>query len=146
MSATIANTNSELEGDVVQGLNDLDKLLGELFEAKQTLTMPTPTPRHSAATNAESAADDDLDLASPTPSTHAHIHTCHACNKPVMGRVITALGYMWHPEHFNCHYCRQNIGTCIFYERANRPYCERDYLELFSPKCNACAGPILDVC
>ena len=50
MSATIANTNSELEGDVVQGLNDLDKLLGELFEAKQTLTMPTPTPRHSAAT------------------------------------------------------------------------------------------------
>lgn len=70
---------------------------------------------------------------------------CAGCNKPIIGQVITALGHLWHPEHFVCYNCNCSIGTNIFYEKDNKPYCENDYIELFSPKCSACTKPILDV-
>lgn len=72
-------------------------------------------------------------------------NVCRACAGPINGQVITAMGFLWHPEHFQCSHCNCNIGTSIFYEKDERPYCERDYLQLFSPKCAACTMPILDV-
>jgi hypothetical protein len=71
---------------------------------------------------------------------------CAGCDKHIVGQVITALGHLWHPEHFVCYNCNCSIGTNIFYEKDNKPYCENDYIELFSPKCDACKKPILDVC
>lgn len=70
---------------------------------------------------------------------------CHACDKPIVGQVITALGKTWHPEHFTCNHCTQELGTRNFFERDGRPYCESDYHTLFSPRCAYCNGPILDV-
>lgn len=60
-------------------------------------------------------------------------------------QVITALGRTWHPEHFTCAHCNQELGTRNFFERDGRPYCEPDYHNLFSPRCAYCNGPILDV-
>lgn len=71
---------------------------------------------------------------------------CAACNKPIVGQVITALGHTWHPEHFTCTHCNQELGTQNFFEREGRPYCEQDYHLLFSPRCGYCQGPILDKC
>jgi hypothetical protein len=71
---------------------------------------------------------------------------CAACSKPIVGQVITALGHTWHPEHFTCSHCNQELGTQNFFEREGRPYCEQDYHGLFSPKCGYCDGPILDKC
>lgn len=71
---------------------------------------------------------------------------CAACNKPIVGQVITALGRTWHPEHFNCSHCNQELGTRNFFERDGKPYCEQDYHHLFSPRCGYCQGPILDKC
>lgn len=59
--------------------------------------------------------------------------------------MITALGKTWHPEHFTCAHCNQELGTKNFFERDGRPYCEVDYHNLFSPRCAYCNGPILDV-
>ncbi len=73
------------------------------------------------------------------------VSSCHGCQKPILGQVITALGHLWHPDHFVCSHCNGCIGTSIFYEKDSRPYCEHDYLKLFSPKCAACELPILDV-
>ena len=70
---------------------------------------------------------------------------CRECEMPIVGQVITALGYLWHPDHFQCFHCNCPIGTSIFYEKDNQPYCELDYIQLFSPKCSACNTPILDV-
>src|SRR6218665_1566994 len=56
-----------------------------------------------------------------------------------------ALGKIWHPEHFVCVHCRQELGTNIFFERDGHPYCENDYQILFSPKCSLCSGTILEV-
>ncbi|CAH0718804.1 unnamed protein product, partial [Brenthis ino] len=71
---------------------------------------------------------------------------CNACEKPIVGQVITALGRTWHPEHFTCAHCNQELGTRNFFERDGRPYCEPDYHNLFSPRCAYCNGPILDKC
>lgn len=71
---------------------------------------------------------------------------CNACDKPIVGQVITALGRTWHPEHFTCAHCNQELGTRNFFERDARPYCEPDYHNLFSPRCAYCNGPILDKC
>lgn len=70
---------------------------------------------------------------------------CSACDKPIVGQVITALGKTWHPEHFTCAHCTQELGTRNFFERDGKPYCEPDYHNLFSPRCAYCNGPILDV-
>lgn len=59
--------------------------------------------------------------------------------------MITALGKTWHPEHFTCTHCNQELGTRNFFEREGQPYCETDYHNLFSPRCAYCNGPILDV-
>ncbi|XP_023340460.1 paxillin [Eurytemora carolleeae] len=71
---------------------------------------------------------------------------CGACKKPIVGQVITALGYTWHPEHFTCAHCNQELGTSNFFERDGKPFCEQDYHHLFSPRCGFCSGPILDKC
>lgn len=70
---------------------------------------------------------------------------CSACEKPIVGQVITALGKTWHPEHFTCAHCTQELGTRNFFEREGKPFCETDYHNLFSPRCAYCNGPILDV-
>lgn len=60
-------------------------------------------------------------------------------------QVVRALGRAWHPEHFVCCHCQQNIGSRNFFERDGLPYCEHDYQQLFSPRCFYCSGAILDV-
>ncbi|KAG5840712.1 hypothetical protein ANANG_G00191600 [Anguilla anguilla] len=69
---------------------------------------------------------------------------CGACNKPIAGQVVTAMGRTWHPEHFVCTHCQDEIGSRNFFERDGQPYCEKDYHNLFSPRCYYCNGPILD--
>ncbi|CAL8402709.1 unnamed protein product [Arctogadus glacialis] len=69
---------------------------------------------------------------------------CGACKKPIVGQVVTAMGRTWHPEHFVCTHCQDEIGSRNFFERDGQPYCEKDYHNLFSPRCHYCNGPILD--
>lgn len=60
-------------------------------------------------------------------------------------KIITALGQVWHPEHFVCAACGDDLSNSRFFEREGRPYCEQDYHRLFSPHCAYCKGPILQV-
>lgn len=60
-------------------------------------------------------------------------------------QVVTALGSTWHPEHFVCSHCQKEMGGSNFFEKDGAPYCERDYFQLFSPRCGLCSEPILDV-
>uniref|UniRef100_A0A8C3F7Q7 LIM zinc-binding domain-containing protein n=1 Tax=Chrysemys picta bellii TaxID=8478 RepID=A0A8C3F7Q7_CHRPI len=43
------------------------------------------------------------------------------------------MGKTWHPEHFVCTHCQEEIGSHNFFERDGQPYCEKDYHNLFSP-------------
>ncbi|XP_048381269.2 paxillin-like [Stegostoma tigrinum] len=69
---------------------------------------------------------------------------CGSCKKPIVGTIVTALGLTWHPEHFVCAHCNEEIGLKGFYERDGQAYCDKDYHALFSPRCAYCSGPILD--
>lgn len=70
---------------------------------------------------------------------------CSACTKPILGKVLDALGRQWHPEHFTCATCETELSSATYYESNGRPYCEKDYHELFAPRCAYCNGPILEV-
>ncbi|XP_053741068.1 leupaxin [Synchiropus splendidus] len=69
---------------------------------------------------------------------------CASCNKPIVGKMITALGEVWHPEHFVCEVCKTELGSRGFFERDGRPYCDKDYHQLFAPRCAYCKGSILN--
>uniref|UniRef100_A0A8V1A5G5 Leupaxin n=1 Tax=Gallus gallus TaxID=9031 RepID=A0A8V1A5G5_CHICK len=74
--------------------------------------------------------------------TAAPAAVCAACHKPIAGKMFTALGETWHPEHFTCARCGQELGGQPFFERGGQAYCEEDYHQAFSPRCAYCAGPI----
>uniref|UniRef100_A0A8C5EVB8 Leupaxin n=2 Tax=Gouania willdenowi TaxID=441366 RepID=A0A8C5EVB8_GOUWI len=69
---------------------------------------------------------------------------CVSCNKCIVGKMITALGEVWHPEHFVCVVCKTELSNTGFFEREGRPYCHTDYHQLFSPRCAYCMGPIME--
>lgn len=71
--------------------------------------------------------------------------TCAACKKPILTKVLDALGRQWHPEHFTCASCEMELSNTTYYESNGRPYCEKDYHELYAPRCAFCNGPILEV-
>ena len=72
---------------------------------------------------------------------------CAECEKPILsGESVQAFGKTFHPEHFTCTTCNMELGRKNFFERDGKPYCELDYHTLFSPRCAACDGPILDKC
>jgi len=69
--------------------------------------------------------------------------TCAKCGKPIMGRSITALGQVWHPEHFACHICNDTLMDNDFFEEDGKAYCQAHYVQLFGKFCATCSEPIL---
>ncbi|XP_043940067.1 leupaxin-like isoform X2 [Protopterus annectens] len=69
---------------------------------------------------------------------------CALCQKPIVGKIITALGQTWHPEHFLCSHCGEELTNKSFFEKNGQAYCTNDYQELFSPRCAYCSGPVVD--
>jgi len=52
---------------------------------------------------------------------------CRACNQPIRGSAVTALGGSWHPEHFNCHKCHKPFPNNSFYDHNGFPYCDAHF-------------------
>ncbi|KAK2498492.1 hypothetical protein MC885_005113 [Smutsia gigantea] len=72
---------------------------------------------------------------------------CGACKKPIAGQVVTAMGKTWHPEHFVCTHCQEEIGSRNFFERDGQPYLvtalDRTWHpeHFFCAQCGAFFGP-----
>ncbi|CAG7817040.1 unnamed protein product [Allacma fusca] len=69
---------------------------------------------------------------------------CAACGLHIPDKYINAMGKVWHPECFVCTKCGVMLPEKDFKEKSGKPYCEKDYHDLFSPKCSACHKPITD--
>uniref|UniRef100_A0A7E4V113 Paxillin n=1 Tax=Panagrellus redivivus TaxID=6233 RepID=A0A7E4V113_PANRE len=87
---------------------------------------------------------------SPDANRHG-IHTipkgdCAACDRPIIGQIVMAMGKMWHPEHYVCCHCGIELGQQNYIERGGKAYCENDYHDLFSPRCVVCNGAVKDRC
>ncbi|XP_015371716.1 PREDICTED: paxillin isoform X1 [Diuraphis noxia] len=149
MEETTTTTTRTVCPTASSATRELDDLMASLSDFK----VSSPV-RASYATESVDSAAPRLDcmLGSLTAEMNRQgVNTtqkgcCTACDKAIVGQVITALGKTWHPEHFTCNHCSQELGTRNFFEREGRPYCEPDYHNLFSPRCAYCNGPILDKC
>lgn len=69
--------------------------------------------------------------------------TCAKCRKPILGRGVSAMSRMWHPEHFGCFICECVLNEHSFFEKDGHAYCETHYSALFAKICGHCHGPIL---
>jgi len=67
---------------------------------------------------------------------------CARCGKPCKGRSITALGKVWHPDHFACHICAVVFVESNFFENDGLPYCQTHFIQLFGDNCAYCKEPI----
>ncbi|XP_041038573.1 transforming growth factor beta-1-induced transcript 1 protein-like [Carcharodon carcharias] len=140
---------------------ELDKLMASLSDF-QLHSQPTPQPVTQPSVTVVSPAPSS-ETPAPIPTgnldnmlgmlqsnlSRQGISTvtkgsCTACRKPIVGQVVTALGQIWHPEHFVCTHCSEEIGGSNFFEKEGLPYCEKDYWLLFSPRCAYCNEPIMD--
>lgn len=70
------------------------------------------------------------------------VQKCGACNKPIKGRSITALGRVWHPEHFVCAVCHQPFPGGNFHEKDGKAYCEDHFVQEFGERCAKCNMPV----
>ncbi|XP_063330565.1 paxillin-like [Pelmatolapia mariae] len=128
---------------------ELDELMASLsdFKVQSNIHSPgktSPSPAPKAANKLDNMLGSlQSDLNKLGVQTVAK-GVCGACKKPIAGQVVTAMGRTWHPEHFVCTHCQEEIGSRNFFERDGHPYCEKDYHNLFSPRCHYCNGPILD--
>ncbi|XP_038656741.1 leupaxin-like [Scyliorhinus canicula] len=125
----------------------MTNLAGLLSPTESTKTSLDPAPE-IASKGAESSLDGMLgtlesDLQRLGVSTDAK-GVCSSCKKCIVGTIVTAMGLTWHPEHFTCAHCKEEIGSKGFCERDGRAYCHEDYHNLFSPRCAYCRGPIRD--
>ncbi|KAM5184217.1 leupaxin isoform 2-T2 [Callospermophilus lateralis] len=69
---------------------------------------------------------------------------CAYCAAPIVDKVLTAMNQTWHPEHFFCSHCGEVFGAEGFHEKDKKPYCRKDFLAMFSPKCGGCNRPVLE--
>uniref|UniRef100_A0A8C8REB6 Leupaxin n=1 Tax=Pelusios castaneus TaxID=367368 RepID=A0A8C8REB6_9SAUR len=135
-----------------QQLDDLLSLLGQIQSKISEVPCATepdharglPTAGPSPSSNLDSMLGDLTQNLQDLGITTVPKGDCASCRKPIAGKMITALGKTWHPEHFTCTQCGREIGTSSFYERGGLGYCQEDYHHLFSPRCAYCAGPILE--
>jgi len=63
---------------------------------------------------------------------------CEHCKKPIVGRSVTAMGRVWHPEHFMCFTCKEPFQGSSFFERAGKAYCDVHYHQQFGHACFKC--------
>ncbi|XP_004645839.1 leupaxin [Octodon degus] len=80
------------------------------------------------------------------PRDYHHLFSprCAYCAAPILDRVLTAMNQTWHPEHFFCAHCGEVFGPEGFHEKDKKPYCRKDFLAMFSPKCSGCNQPVLE--
>ncbi|XP_070289312.1 LIM domain-binding protein 3 isoform X4 [Myotis yumanensis] len=67
---------------------------------------------------------------------------CAKCNTKIMGEVMHALRQTWHTSCFICAACKKPFGNSLFHMEDGEPYCEKDYVTLFSTKCHGCDFPV----
>lgn len=48
---------------------------------------------------------------------------CAACEQPITGACVSALGKKFHPQHFVCSFCKKQVGAGAFKEHASQVFC-----------------------
>lgn len=70
---------------------------------------------------------------------------CPACHKPIDGTIVSAMDKVWHAHCFTCFSCHKPLENEQYFKKDGKPYCSRDYRDLFSLHCDFCHEPIEQV-
>ncbi|XP_019357789.1 PREDICTED: LIM domain-binding protein 3 isoform X13 [Gavialis gangeticus] len=104
-----------------------------------TLAYPTSI---SASSQAPAVARGTIQRAERFPAS-SRTPLCGHCNSIIRGPFLVAMGRTWHPEEFNCAYCKTSLADVCFVEEQNSVYCERCYEQFFAPTCARCHTKIM---
>jgi len=69
---------------------------------------------------------------------------CATCGKDIYGELSSALGKVYHVEHFTCSMCRLPMGDKEYYEHGDVVYCKPCFENKVCDQCAKCKGPIMD--
>ncbi|XP_059959278.1 LIM domain-binding protein 3 isoform X2 [Mesoplodon densirostris] len=97
---------------------------------------PPPAPQVSPLARGTVQRAERFPASSRTP-------LCGHCNSIIRGPFLVAMGRSWHPEEFNCAYCKTSLADVCFVEEQNNVYCERCYEQFFAPVCAKCNTKIM---
>ncbi|NXC47902.1 LDB3 protein, partial [Penelope pileata] len=104
-----------------------------------TSAYPSPV---SASSLAPAIARGTIQRAERFPASN-RTPLCGHCNSIIRGPFLVAMGRSWHPEEFNCAYCKTSLADMCFVEEQNSVYCERCYEQFFAPTCSRCHTKIM---
>ncbi|XP_039767438.1 LIM domain-binding protein 3 isoform X3 [Ornithorhynchus anatinus] len=134
-----------------------DDTFSQKFSPGKTTTavsknlLPRGTPVSSAApgpaytpsgTQVPTLARGTIQRAERFPASSRTPH-CGHCNSIIRGPFLVAMGRSWHPEEFNCAYCKTSLADMCFVEEQNNVYCERCYEQFFAPLCAKCNTKVM---
>ena len=74
--------------------------------------------------------------------THTHTHTHTYIHR---GPFASAMGRVWHPEHFVCAGCNSTLQNTTFVYEEEKIFCESCYQKTFAQTCHGCNKPIVGV-
>ncbi|XP_074010398.1 LIM domain-binding protein 3 isoform X3 [Numenius arquata] len=107
---------------------------------------PASTPAYpspvSTSSQAPAVARGTVQRAERFPAS-SRTPLCGHCNSIIRGPFLVAMGRSWHPEEFNCAYCKTSLADMCFVEEQNSVYCERCYEQFFAPTCARCHTKIM---
>lgn len=67
---------------------------------------------------------------------------CEHCSGDIRGPYVSALGKIWHPEHFVCTKCTKTLQNCGFIEEKGKRFCQSCYESHFARQCKKCSKRI----
>ncbi|KAJ2413957.1 Transforming growth factor beta-1-induced transcript 1 protein [Coemansia sp. RSA 2530] len=100
----------------------------------------------AAATDAHGALQGERALVAAEDGGQKSTGNCDQCHAPLGEEYVNVLGRRFHVTHFACEDCGIPLYALGGYLQAphggEKFYCQRDYLQRFSPSCHACSVQI----
>ncbi|XP_054851112.1 thyroid receptor-interacting protein 6 isoform X1 [Eublepharis macularius] len=72
------------------------------------------------------------------------LEKCSMCSKPIMDRILRAMGKAYHPQCFTCVVCHRCLdGVPFTVDATSQIHCIEDFHRKFAPRCSVCGNAIM---
>ncbi|XP_053114849.1 thyroid receptor-interacting protein 6-like isoform X2 [Hemicordylus capensis] len=72
------------------------------------------------------------------------LEKCSMCSKPIMDRILRAMGKAYHPQCFTCVVCHRCLdGVPFTIDATSQIHCIEDFHRKFAPRCSVCGNAIM---
>lgn len=72
------------------------------------------------------------------------LEKCSKCTKPILDRILRAMGKAYHPRCFSCVVCNCCLdGVPFTVDATSQIHCIEDFHRKYAPRCSVCSEPIM---